>query len=419
VHQGLRSHRHLLRGRLYDLRRVRGVRVRFSDRTTWELATNRLSLRAQELRAAGEPLLDLTVSNPTRAGIAYPDAAILAALARPEALRYEPLPFGLPAAREAVARYYQERGVEVAPERILLTASTSEAYSFLFRLLCDPFDRVLVPQPSYPLFEYLARLDDVHVGHWPLVYAGEWTVDRARLTEAVDERTRALLVVNPNNPTGSFLREGEWAAVSALCATRGMAVVVDEVFADYPYRLDSTTFLRSNEDGPLLFALNGLSKVVGLPQLKLGWVRVEGPEALVGEALARLEVVADTYLSVAAPVQWALPTLLDVGMVVQQAIRERTAGGRSIVARALRGSAAHLLEADGGWYAVVRLPRVMTDEEWALLLLERHGVVVQPGFFFDFQMEGYAVVSVLTEPDVLAEGMARLAAAVRAACEVS
>lgn len=381
--------------------------TRFSGRTSFDLTENRLTARVGALRADGVPLLDLTGGNPTAAGIAYPDA-VWRAFADPALLRYAPDPLGGLRAREAVCAALAGRGVPADPSRLVLTASTSEAYSFLLRLLCDPGDDVLVPAPSYPLLEYLARLDDVVARPWPLVYAGEWLVDVESVRAAVGPRTRAIVLVSPNNPTGSYVHPGELAALRELAAERRLALVVDEVFADYAFD-DAFEGRYLTEPGDaLLFGLGGLSKMAGLPQMKLAWTRVCGPAPLVGAAMERLEVVADTFLSVGTPVQAALPALLEAGDAVRAAILDRVRHGRAVVARALEGSAASLLHADGGWYAVLRVPRAASDEEWALALLDEDRVLVQPGWFFDFATEGHLVVSLLTPPDALAEGMARL-----------
>lgn len=389
--------------------------MRFSRRTSWSLNENHLTRRTRELRAAGAPLLDLTGGNPTVAGIPYPTERILAALADPAALRYDPAPFGAPAGREAVAAWLAARGAAADPGRVMLTASTSESYSYLLRLLCDPGDEVLVPAPSYPLLEYLAQLDDVVARPWPLLYAGEWHVDVAAVREAVGPRTRAILLVSPNNPTGSYVRPAELAALAEIAAERGLALVVDEVFADYPFDpAHEDRYLGTSE--ALLFGLGGLSKAAGLPQMKLGWMRVDGPARLVEPAMERLEIIADTFLSVGTPVQAALPTLLAAGDQVREAILSRVRDNRRTVDALLAGAPANMLHADGGWYAVLRLPRALGDEAWALALLEQDGVVVQPGWFFDFATEGQAVVSLITPPDVLAEGLTRLRRRIEEVC---
>ena len=357
----------------------------FSRRLQWDSPQNPLSLLRTE---KGARVLDLTESNPTRAGFTYPSAEILAALADPRALTYEPTPRGMVSAREAVARQY---GVGV--ERILLTASTSEAYSFLFQLLADPGDEILCPRPSYPPFEFLAGLTNVTVRQYPLRYDGAWHVDLDALRASITAKTRAVVVVHPNNPTGSYLGKGEIEALEAL----GVAIISDEVFG--PRTL-------VGERRALTFSMSGLSKLAGLPQMKLGWIVASGPGH--ERALDALELIADTYLSVATPVQLALPRLLELAKPIQAQIAARTSGNKEYLAEALAGSPANLLNSEGGWYAVVQVPRTRSEEEWCLTLLREHDVLVQPGFFFDFESEAFLVVSLLTKPAVFQEGVRRL-----------
>ncbi len=383
----------------------------FSERTRWDLRPNRLAERLAAKRAAGARLLDLTESNPTRAGLSYPDD-VLAPLARAEARRYEPLPFGLPAAREAVAADFARRGFPVGPDRMVLSASTSEAYAFLFKLLCDPGDEVLVPRPGYPLFEFLATLESVRVRTYPLAHDGEWHLDVAALRSAASPRTRAIVVVSPNNPTGACLKRDEHDGLEALCAERGVALVSDEVFADFTFRDDPRRAASVARDGPALaFALGGLSKSCGLPQLKLAWTAVTGPEPLRRDALARLEVVADTYLSVSTPVQVAAPELLSRREELQAPIRARVRANLEALRAAIGpGCPATLLEPEGGWSAVLRVPATRTEEERVTRLLEERDVLVHPGYFFDFPHEAFLVLSLLPPEADFAEGVARLLA---------
>jgi len=378
----------------------------FSSRLPASLAHNRISVAVDAARARG-PIVDLTESNPTVVGLRYPTDAIVRALATPAALTYEPTPRGLPAARAAVAAYYQRHGVAVDPERITLTASTSEAYAWLFKLFCDPGDDVLVPSPSYPLFDQLAALESVHLATYPLRYHGGWFVDVEEVRRALTPRTRAILVVNPNNPTGSFLKRDEARALVALAGERRIPIVSDEVFADYGFAPDDDRVATlAAERACLTFCLSGLSKVVGLPQLKLGWIVTNGPDAARKEALERLEHIADTYLSVAAPVQHAAPSLLalvdDVGAQIAARVREN----RASLARALAGSAAQLYDAEGGWSAIVRLPSTHSEEEHTLALLD-DGVLVHPGFFFDLPPTS-VVISLLVAPATLAAALAAI-----------
>jgi hypothetical protein len=383
----------------------------FSERTRWDLRPNRLADRLAAKRAARTRVLDLTESNPTRAGLTGP-RDLLALLARPEGLRYEPTAFGLPAARAAVAADFARRGYPLAPDRVLLSASTSEAYAFLFKLLCDPGDEVLVPRPGYPLFEFLATLESVRVSAYPLAYDGAWQLDLAALGAALGPRTRALVVVNPNNPTGAYLKREECDALVALCAERGIALVSDEVFADFALRDDRRRVASVARDGPALaFALGGLSKSCGLPQLKLAWTAVTGPEGLVRDALARLEVVADTYLSVSTPVQLAAAELLARREELQAPIRERIRSNlRALQAAVGPGCPATILPPEGGWCAVLRVPATLTEEDRVTRLLEERDVLVHPGYFFDFPAEAYLVLSLLPPPGDFAEGVARLLA---------
>ncbi len=380
----------------------------FSSRFRWDLHPNRLARALAEKKRAGARLLDLTESNPTRAGIEYPPD-ILAAFDDPALLAYDPAPAGARRAREAVAAYYAMRGVRVEPERILLTASTSEAYAYLFKLLADPGEHVLVPRPSYPLFEFLAAMESIEVHPYPLAYHGGWSIDLDALEAAITPRTRAVALVNPNNPTGSFVKRSEIDRLARICAARGIAIMSDEVFSDYAFAPDPQRVATlAGFDECLAFALSGLSKVAGLPQMKLGWIVVSGPAALRAEAMEKLEWIADTYLSVGTPVQCAAAGLLAAGERVQRRIRQRTAANLAHARAALAGSAANILEVEGGWYIAVQLPRIRSEEEWALELLERDNVQTQPGFFYDFESEAYLILSLLTAPAVFQEGIAKL-----------
>lgn len=396
----------------------------FSERTGWDLGSNALARRLEELRASGEEVFDLTESNPTRVGLRYPEG-LLAPLADPSGLLYEPQPKGLPEARQAVASLYGGKGASIDPERIVLTASTSEAYSHLFRLLADPGDEVLVPRPSYPLFGYLADLCDVKTVPYSLRLRGErWHVDPEELAAAAGPRARALVVVHPNNPTGSGVTVGELAGIAEVCRKKRLALISDEVFAEYLWDEASSlprTLLSGGPpaagEGPLTFALGGLSKFLGLPQMKLGWIACSGPADLLGPALERLELIADTYLSVNTPVQRALPGWLKLAPAVQAEIRGRVRTNREWLANELAGKeGARLLPSDGGWSAVLRLPGgypgsvVHNGEEWALSLLERRRVRVHPGYLFDFDGPGHAVVSLLPPPEPFREAIRRIPA---------
>jgi aspartate/methionine/tyrosine aminotransferase len=385
--------------------------ILFSHRTAWDRTSNRLSATLERKRARGVTILDLTESNPTRAGIPYP-ADLLAPLATAESLRYEPAPMGWRPAREAVAAEYVRYGTTVDPEHVLLTASTSEAYSLAFKLLCEPGDEVLVPAPSYPLFDFLAGLDSVAVKPYPLLMAGgEWPIDLDALASRIGARTRAIVVVNPNNPTGSFLKRDEAARLLGLAAEHDLAVLSDEVFLDYADGPDARRVgtLAAASDA-LTLSMGGLSKSCGLPQLKLGWMVVAGPAAVRDEALARLEIIADTYLSVGTPVQRAAPALLARGASVRDAIAVRVRDNRAVVAHAVRASHATLLPAEGGWYAILRVPATRNEEDLVVSLLEEKHVHVHPGFFFGLPQEAYLVVSLLCDRAVLEDGLARVLA---------
>ncbi len=381
----------------------------FSERTRFDLRPNRLAKRLAARRSEGAPILDLTLTNPTRAGL--PDAArLLEPLARDEALRYDPAPFGLEPARASVASDFARRGAPLDPGRILLQASTSEAYAFLFKLLCDPGDEVLVPRPGYPLFEFLGALESVAVRRYPLVHDGEWHVDLPAVAAAIGARTRAIVVVSPGNPTGSFLKRAELQALDALCAAHGIALVSDEVFADFALRDDARRAPSAARDADALaFTLGGLSKSCGLPQLKLAWTAVSGPERLRAAALERLELVADTFLSVSTPVQVAAPALLARLVELQAPIRARVVQNLRLLRSALSApTPVTLLEPEGGWSAVLRVPATASEEERVLRLLETRDVLVHPGYFFDFPAEAYLVLSLLTPPAEFREGVARV-----------
>lgn len=375
-----------------------------SKRTSWDLAANALAARTEALRASGRPILDLAQSNPTRAGLAWDPAELAAALGDPRAAVYEPTPHGLPEARASVVRYLAARGAAVDADRVLLTASTSEAYALLFKLLCDPGDEVLVPAPSYPLLELLADLEAIRLVRYPLRYDGSWHVDLAALEAAIGPRARALVVVSPANPTGAVLDAGELRALDRLCAARALALVGDEVFADTA--LVPCPSVVSEPREALAFHLSGLSKVCGLPQVKAGWIAAAGPPARVGPALARLEVVADAYLSVSGPAQLALPALLERRESFLAPLRARLAANRAALA-AIRDAPASALASAGGWSAVLRVGETVDEEALCLALLD-DGVVVQPGFFYDFERPGHLVISLLTPPGELASGLGRV-----------
>jgi alanine-synthesizing transaminase len=382
----------------------------FSARTAWSRAENALAIRVAGYKASGRLLLDLTETNPTRAGLSAPPW-VLSLLGRPGGAVYDPVPFGSLRAREAVAADFASRGAQVPPEDIALTASTSEAYGLIFKLLCDPGDRVLAPRPSYPLFDYLAGLESVHLDHYPLAYDGEWHLSPDALEERITPRTRALVVVHPNNPTGSFLKQHETTSLVDVCTRHGLAIVSDEVFADFSFAEDDRrTGSLAERSEALTFALGGLSKSCALPQLKLGWIALGGEASLRQEARARLEIIADTYLSVATPVQQAAPEILARKAELQEPVRTRVADNLVRLRETLLPvRTATLLRAEGGWSAVVQVPATRSEDDWVQSLLEERGVLVHPGYFFELGREGFVVLSLLPEPRAFAEATRRLA----------
>ena len=381
----------------------------FSRRTNWQLSTNRFTHALDELRTAGTKLLDLTVSNPTQCGFVYDQQAILAAFQNAKALSYNPQPKGLIEARKEVASYYlQDHHTIVDPEAIFLTTSTSEAYSFVFRLLCNPEDEVLVPKPSYPLFDYLAELQDVALVPYSLHYAQGWLVDFHSVLAGITPRTRAILLVHPNNPTGSYWRLEEMKRLNTICKERGIALIVDEVFLDFAFEEEKRKSFVGNKE-VLTFTLSGLSKIAALPQMKVSWLACTGPEAMVKSGVARLEIIADTYLSLNAPTQWAIPTLFEQRRSLQKQLLERVRANRAELRRQMADkSDCEMLEGEGGWYGVLRVPANRGDEDRVIELMQKQQVIVHPGHFFDFNGDGFLVVSLITPLGEFAEGLKRL-----------
>jgi len=402
----------------------------FARRTDWNLTRNRLSEALDRHRAACRELLDLTVSNPTECGVEYDAQAILSSFSDPAALAYKPEAKGMAAARRAVSRYYAVRDApapeaastllasargsgaqgaahRVDPNHVLLVTSTSEAYSYVFRLLCEPGDDVLVPAPGYPLFDFLAAIHDARLTPYPLVYDQGWQIDFSSLEKAVGPRSRAIVVVNPNNPTGSFVSATEAEELNRLCAARRLALVADEVFLDYAHDGRARPSFSSNL-GALTFTLSGLSKIAGLPQMKIAWIVAGGPEGPLRAALERLEVIADTYLSLSTPQQLALPTLLEQRSSMQRQLGERIRGNLEELDRQLtRQKLCRRLQTQGGWYVIVRVPAVGSDEELAIDLLEKYCTLLHPGHFYDFPQDGFLVASLITPAEVFCEGIRR------------
>jgi len=381
----------------------------FSDRTNWKLTRNRLTEALDDVRLSGEPVLDLTISNPTRAGLHYDVPRILQALAPPQAMDYDPQPKGLPIAREAVADYYHaQHTTHVEPERLILTTSTSEGYSFVLRLLCNPGEELLVPKPSYPLFEFLADLQDVKLVPYPLIYDHGWQMDFPSLEKVVTQRTRGVVVVHPNNPTGSYVHRQEHETLNRFCGEHGMALIADEVFLDYAHDQSPQKTFAANQD-VLTFTLSGVSKISALPQMKVAWIATSGPATEVDAALARLEVIADTYLSMNAPIQWALPPLLEERKTIQPQLLARVLENLAELDRQLAAQkSCRRLSVEAGWYAVLRVPVTQTDEELAVNLLRQKSVLVHPGHFYDFPSDGYLVLSLIGQNTDFAEGIRRV-----------
>jgi aspartate/methionine/tyrosine aminotransferase len=381
----------------------------FAQRTHWKLAQNRYTTVLEEARSAGKTFIDLTISNPTQCRFHYDSRKILAAFQNPRALAYEPEAKGLLSARQQVAQYYKEdHGASVDSESLLLTISTSEAYSYVFRLLCNPHDEILVPKPSYPLFDILGDIQDVSLIPYSLQYAHGWFIDFHSLVRALTPRTRAVLLVHPNNPTGSFVRGEELQKLNDLCRERNLALVVDEVFLDYALDGQKRGTFADNH-GALTFTLSGLSKMAALPQMKVAWLVVTGPESLVQSALDRLEIIADTYLSLNSPTQWAFPTLFSQRHELQPQVLERVRENWVFLkAQFGSNSQCEVLDAEGGWYAVLKAKGDEPDDELAIKLLRDAGVLVHPGHFYDFPADGHLVLSLISPREEFRSGVARM-----------
>lgn len=375
----------------------------FADRTNWNLATNRLSAALSAQRASGKSVLDLTISNPTECGFIYHEQQILHELANPAAMHYAPDPRGMGSARAAVAQYYAGLGAQIEPDAVFLTTGTSEAYSFIFRLLCNPNDEVMIPTPSYPLFDFLADLNDVRLIRYPLLYDHGWQIDFHALENAVTDRTRAIIVVHPNNPTGHFTKPAETKCLNEICTTHGLALIVDEVFLDFDLADETQKSFAANADA-LTFTMSGFSKICGLPQMKAAWLIANGPQERKAQAIGRLEVIADTYLSMNAPIQLAVPVFLEQTHAFKKQVMDRMRQNLAELDRQLaQQHACSRLKVEGGWYVVVRLPATCDDEEFAVDLLQTKQVYLHPGSFYGLP-KGYVVLSLITPAEVLAAG---------------
>ena len=378
----------------------------FADRTNWNLKANPLSETLARHRAARKPLFDLTISNPTECGFEYGDRAILQALANPASLAYDPEPRGLPIARQAVAAYYAALGAGVPVDGIILTTSTSEAYSYVFRTLCNPGDEILIPEPSYPLFAFLADIQDAKLVRYPLDYDYGWQINFHALQRSITPRTRGMIVVHPNNPTGHFTKPRELEKLNEICSSRNLAIIADEVFLDFALQEGRVPFSFAHNSAALTFTMSGLSKISGLPQMKAGWLITSGPEQLKQQALARLEIIADTYLSMNTPVQLAIPALLEQRQPFQTQLLARARKNLTELdgQLATQKSCARLT-VEAGWYAVLRVPATRSDEDLAIELLTQKNVYVHPGHFYDFRSEGFLIVSLITRQEEFAEGI--------------
>ena len=382
----------------------------FSKRTDWKLTPNRFTEAHRQLLVEGREVLDLTISNPTRAGFRYDQRGILQALTDPSSLDYDPQPKGLRSARDAVADYYrrQSKSLDLDPEALVLTTSTSEGYSFVFRLLCNPEDEILVPKPSYPLFDLLADLQDVKLVPYPLIYDHGWQIDFPSLYKAVNLRTRAVVIVHPNNPTGSYISESEARKLNDFCREYELSLIVDEVFLDYAIDGAKRQSFAANSE-TLTFTLSGISKICGLPQMKLSWVVTSGPSTQVTAALDRLEIIADTYLSMNAPIQLAAPILLAQQQEMQVQLFDRVKENLVELDRQLLAQkTCERLFIEGGWYAVLRVPALQCDEDLAIEILHKESVLVHPGHFYDFPSDGYLVLSLITPPVSFKTGIERM-----------
>ncbi len=383
--------------------------MRFARRTDWELSPNKISGILEDFKKRGPAILDLTQSNPTACGFSYPVDKLLAKLSDVPSMMYNPSSKGLLTAREALVLYYQRQGIELSPEQIFLTASSSEAYSFIFRLLANPGETVLFPCPSYPLFDFLVDLNDLESGFYSLFYDGQWVIDLGQLESNIAPKTKALVTVNPNNPTGNYVNSEELKSLNRICQKADLSLISDEVFFDYAFdqKQSFVSFAANREN--LTFTLGGLSKTLGLPQMKLSWIVVNGPDAILKEAIARLEIIADTYLSVNTPVQNALASWLTLRPAIQEKIRSRALANREFLVKSFeQETLGTVLHAQGGWYMIVKLLDGFDEENIVEQLLLRDQVYAHPGYFFNFSDEPYLILSLLPPEEIFREGVNRI-----------
>jgi len=389
----------------------------FSSRTSWNFSANDLTKKKAELFQNGRAILDLTETNPTKSGFSFPFTEILSSLSHSENIFYSPNPKGNLQARETICNYYTARNISVSPEQIILTSSSSEAYSLLFRLLCNVGDEVLIPKPSYPLFEYLAEINDVQTKYYHLEYDGSWKIDVENIKENISEKTKAIILVNPNNPTGSFVSNEEREKIFSIAYQKSISIIEDEVFADFRFQILARSAggldfrlhkPPSSNHKPLTFLLNGISKTLALPQMKLGWIVIDGDDELQREAIARLEILADTFLSVNTPIQNALPELLLFRKEIQEQILLRIKSNYDLLQRIMFNSQCSILNGEGGWSGIIQIPKIVSDEQFAIKLLQQENVFVHPGHFFDFEKDGYIIVSLLPQKEIFEEGIMRL-----------
>lgn len=375
----------------------------FSKRTSWALHNNPLSIALENLQSQGVPILDLTESNPTKCGFHYPEDW-LKDLSKTQSLNYAPEARGMSSARLAISNYYAQRGLNVPCKSLVLTSSTSEGYSFLLKLLTDPGDHILIPKPSYPLFQFLLELHDVEFDFYPLAYEGQWKIDRTAFSQLVTSKTKAVILVNPNNPTCSYVAREDITFLNEICKKHSIAIISDEVFLDYKLNKDSEGLSLANNREVLTFVLSGISKICGLPQMKLSWVAANGPEDIVHQALERLEIIADTYLSVNTPVQNALSKWLPQAPLIQDQILKRVQENLHV----LKQNNLNVLAVEGGWYAVLEVPIIDSEESFVLELLQKDHILIHPGFFFDFEKEGFLIVSLLPQEDIFKKAIERI-----------